>query len=312
MRVLAVRQDRLGDALLTLPALEALKASGRVEKLVLQVRRELVPLMGCFPPVDEVHPTDYRLNAGEMRAQVAWLRQEQFDAALLFKPNSEAHTLITASAKVPIRIGSTDRDYASMLTHGLELTREWDQHEAERCWQLARLLVPDLPPPGKGSLNVTERSELVRPGDYFVVAPGTGGTTRRWPAGRFARLARSIKQSTGWSPVVVGAARERDVAQEMAADSVAPFRDLVGRTDVLELARVVAGAKLVVCANTGPRHLAAALGVPVLTIETMPDPGLWYRRYAPWQVEHEAVLEEPTPSLPTAQAAADRLLDRLA
>ena len=107
----------------------------------------------------------------------------------------------------------------------------------------------------------------VEQGDgYALLVPGTRWETKRWPVESFAEVAGMIRERKGYKVVLAGAPDETDVAERvmsLAGDGVV---NLAGRTSVAQMAALVAGASVVVMNDTGPMHLAAALGRPLVTI----------------------------------------------
>ena len=96
----------------------------------------------------------------------------------------------------------------------------------------------------------------------MVVHPGASAASRRWPAGRFAAVAAALRRA-GHQVVVTGGAAERPLATAVAVQAGLPQAAvLAGRTDLLELAALVAGARLVLCGDTGVGHLATAYRTP--------------------------------------------------
>jgi ADP-heptose:LPS heptosyltransferase len=114
----------------------------------------------------------------------------------------------------------------------------------------------------------------LRPGTYACVHPGASVPGRRWPAERFAAVAGALADR-GLRVVLTGTAEEAELTRAVAGALRAPHVDLAGRTDLGALAALLAGARLLVCNDTGVSHLAAALGVPSVVLFTGSDPDRW-------------------------------------
>jgi ADP-heptose:LPS heptosyltransferase len=149
-----------------------------------------------------------------------------------------------------------------------------DEHEVER-W--CRLLVEAGVPADPGRLGLSVPPGLT-PADAdgaTIVHPGAADPARRWPAGRFAEVARA-ERAAGRAVLVTGSPREQGLATEVAELAGLPrLAVLAGRTSVLELARVVAAAGRVVSGDTGIAHLAVAVGTPSVTLFGPVPPSLW-------------------------------------
>jgi ADP-heptose:LPS heptosyltransferase len=114
----------------------------------------------------------------------------------------------------------------------------------------------------------------LRPGTYACVHPGASVPERRWPAERFAAVAKALSDR-GLEIVLTGSSSESALTRAVAEGSAAPCLDLAGRTDLGSLAALIDGAALLVCNDTGVSHLAAARRVPSVVISTGENPDRW-------------------------------------
>ncbi len=121
------------------------------------------------------------------------------------------------------------------------------------------------------------------PDRYVVVHPGASVPARAWPAERHAALVGALA-SRGVPVVVTGGPDEVALTARVAAGAGPGVHDLGGRTDLAALTEVLAGAVAVVVGNTGPAHLAAAVGTPVAWLHAPTVPAA---RWRPWRVPHE-------------------------
>jgi ADP-heptose:LPS heptosyltransferase len=180
------------------------------------------------------------------------------------------------------RVSAISVDYPGSLLDVRHLVDD-DLPEPERGLSLARAAGFALPAQDDGALAV--RSPLPFPdqlgdlADYVVVHPGCTAPARTWPAERWT-LAVAALSEVGCQVVVTGGRGERQLTATVsrgAPDAV----DLGGRTTLAELAAVLAGAQVVVAPNTGPAHLAAAVGTPVVSLFSPVVPAV---RWAPYRV----------------------------
>jgi ADP-heptose:LPS heptosyltransferase len=143
-------------------------------------------------------------------------------------------------------------------------------HAVERYWLVAEALgVGDGPKTFRVPLSEVARcwaaeqlEACARP--WLVVGPGSRWLTKRWPTGHFAALARRAQEEFGGTVLFVGGGDERPLARAVAARLAGPWRDLTGGTTLPHLAALLARADAVLANDTGPLHLAAALGRPVV------------------------------------------------
>ena len=289
-RVLAVRLDSDGDVLLAGPAIRAL-ASG-ADQLALLCGPRGRQAAALLPGVDEVlawrapwiDPEPDPVDPGAVAGLVARIAALRVDRAVVFGSFHQSPlptALVLRLAGVPW-IGATSVDYPGSL---LDLRHRVgdDVHEVERSLDLVRAAGFDLPPGDAGELRV-RGIETARPWrDYVVVHPGASVTARAWAPERHAALVTALVER-GRRVVVTGGPDERGLTARVAGRLRPGVLDLGGATDFRGLAGVIAGADAVVVGNTGPAHLAAAVGTPVVSLFAPTVPAV---RWRPWGVPHE-------------------------
>lgn len=287
--VLVVRLDSAGDVLLQGPAVRAVAASAdRVTLLCGPRGREAAELL---PGVDAVlvhrapwiDPEPEPLDAAETLRLVARLTALEADEAIVstsFHQSPLPTALLLRLAGVPV-VGAISPDYPGSL---LDVRHHVDDdvHEVERSLSLAAALGHRLPAGDDGALAVVGVEEpgleLERP--YVVVHPGTSVPARAWAPERHAALVRALA-AAGRRVVVTGAPDEAGLTGLVAADAGPGVVDAGGRTSLAQLAGVLAGAEAAVVGNTGPAHLAAAVGTPVVSLFAPTVPAV---RWRPWGV----------------------------
>jgi ADP-heptose:LPS heptosyltransferase len=182
-------------------------------------------------------------------------------------------------------VAATSVDYPGSLLDVRHRIAD-DVHEVERSLALVAQLGYSLPAGDDGALRV-RRSEpcaqLAGLHPYVVVHPGASVPARAWDPARHAELVDALV-AAGRRVVVTGGPRERELTARVAGAPRAEVRDLGGRTTLAQLAEAIAGAEAIVVGNTGPAHLAAAVGTPVVSLYAPTLPAV---RWRPWRVEHE-------------------------
>jgi len=301
-RVLAVRLDNLGDVLMTTPALAAIKESLPGVHLTLLASRSGALLKRHLPMVDEVieHEAgwvknDRAASADDDLALVQRLAAGQYDAAVIFTvctQNPLPSAMLCRLAGIPLRAAYCRENPYALLTHWL---REPDtqvataRHEVQRQldlvgsvgWRTAdarlRFALHDT---DHDTLAAKLRLAGLGPGQPWVVLhPGATAASRRWPAARFGQAADAIAADTGCAIVFSGSAGEQALIDEARAQMSQPSISLAGALSLGELAALVAGAQVLVSNNSGPVHLAAALGTPVVDLYALTNP-----QHTPWLV----------------------------
>ena len=288
-RALVVRLDNAGDVLLAGPAVRAVATAS--DSVTLLAGPAGAAAARLLPGVDEViewrcpwiDPSPDPVDADVVTAVVRELQSRRFDRALVltsFHQSPLPTALVLRQAGVPW-VGAISEDYPGSL---LDLRHRVDDSlpEAERALSLAEAAGYRLPV-GDGSRLAVRRplprvAHLVPADRYVVLHPGTSVPARAWPVERFAEAARLLVDA-GRSVVVTGAASEAALTRRVAR--AAPVTDLGGRTSLAELAAVLELADAVVAGNTGPAHLAAAVGAPVVSLFAPTVPA---SRWAPYGV----------------------------
>lgn len=264
MRTLVARLDSDGDVLLAGPAVRAAAKAGEVVFLCgPQGARaaELLPGVTRIVewecpwianPAPDVRPLD-------IEAVTALVRGIRADVALIltsFHQSPLPLALILRLAGVP-KIVARSVDYPGSLLD-VRLRDDPDVPEALRALEVAQAAGFD----GDSRLAVTEppKTSLTHP--YVVVHPGATAPARTWSPDRWAKAVVALT-AAGHRVVVTGGPAEAGLTEHVAG---ACGIDLGGRTSFRELAGVLAGADAVVVGNTGPAHLAAAVGTPVVSL----------------------------------------------
>jgi ADP-heptose:LPS heptosyltransferase len=286
-RVLAVRLDSAGDVLLTGPAIRALAhRHGRVELLASPAGRaagELLPgvedLIVFDPPWSGYEPP--AVDPAAIGSIVRRLSHRRYDRAVIFTSFHQSPLPMALLARLAGIgwIGATSEDYpGSLLDHR---HRRDGGHEVEAALDLALAAGGELEPGDSGGLRIRrplpEVDEIVPDRPYVVLHPNASVPARGLLPGHAREIAGQLL-AAGWAVVVTGTGAEADqVSQATPAGAV----NLAGRTSLAELAAVIARAACVVSGNTGPAHLAAAVGTPVVSLFAPVVPA---ERWAPYQV----------------------------
>ncbi|MEA2278194.1 MAG: hypothetical protein QOC78_3154 [Solirubrobacteraceae bacterium] len=292
MHALVARQDSAGDVLLAGPAVRAVAAGAdRVTLLCGPLGRQAAALL---PGVDDVavRPAEWidaepgRIARGAVEAWVDDLAARRIDCAVIltsFHQSPLPLALLLRMAGVP-RIGATSVDYPGSLLDVRHAVDD-DVHEVERALSCVRAMGFELAPDDDDRLRVRRPGGFPPATGHVVVHPGASVPARAWAPERHAALVRALV-GEGRRVVVTGGADERALTRDVAGGRAL---DLGGLTTLGELADVLAGAACLVAGNTGPAHLAAAVGTPVVSLYAPTVPAV---RWRPWRVPHELLHVE--------------------
>jgi len=286
-RVLLARMDNAGDVVLAGPAVRAVAAhTGPVTFLCGARGRAAAELLPGVGEVIEwtapwIDPDPQPVSTVEVLA-LAGLVRRRFAAAIVltsFHQSALPLALVLRMAEVPF-VAAYSEDYPGSLLD-LRARPDDSMHEVERSLDLVRRAGY---PPAEGDDG---RLRLRRPGHmppglappYVVVHPGASVPARTWAARRWAELV-ALLAARGRRVVVTGGPGERELTAQVAR---AGALDLGGATDLAGLAEVLAAADVVVTGNTGPAHVAAAVGTPVVSLFAPTVPA---HRWHPWRVPY--------------------------
>jgi heptosyltransferase-2 len=287
----------VGDSVMTVPALRALRRVLPEAKITLVARPSAVGIFADADFVDEILIYK-RKNLFSVVGQVREWRRRKFDLAVLFQNAFEA-ALIPFLAGVPLRLGYATESRQALLTHPLALP-DWRSSRHEVFYYLYLVTALEQLTAGASticesdpdcSLEISEKrraeaSKLlhahgVRKGEPVVaLCPGSiNSRAKRWPADAYAALADRLIDSRR-QVLLIGSAEELDVTREVTSRMQQQPIVLTGKTSLDQITAVLSLVDLVVTNDTGPAHIAAALGRPTLVMFGPTNP-LTTRPFAP-------------------------------
>lgn len=315
-RILAVRLDNAGDVVMVGPALRALRARWPAAAITLLASPAGSAAARLLPWIDEVvaHRAVWQdasnalpLDPAREQAFVTSLAARRFDAAFIFTSFSQSSwppAYACYLAGIPFRAGHAHGFGGSLLTvHAAPMADA--AHQVDRNAAVVET----------AGIQVTDRALAVTPsveadaaashalagigieeGDPFVVvAPGASCAARRYEAARYADVAAGLARGLSCPVVISGSPREAALVEEVRTRAASPaVRPLGGDVDIPALAAVLARARLLVANNSGPMHLADAVGCPMVVLFSGTDlEEQWRPRGAP-----AVLLRRPTSCRP--------------
>jgi lipopolysaccharide heptosyltransferase II len=311
--VLCVRLDAMGDVLMTTPALRALHESAPGRRLTLLTSPAGAEAARLVPWVDEVvvyeapwmKATALRSSPEPDLAMIERLRRSGFDAAVVFTVYSQnplPAVLLCYLAGIPLRLAHCRENPYQMLTdwvaepepHQLvrhEVQRQLDLVAAVGCRAADERMAIRIP--AQARRQAAEWLEAQGWDDgrpWVVIHPGCTALSRRYPPESYAEVARRLAGEPEIRVVFTGSAGEREEIEAIRRGMAgAPSASLAGALDLAGLAALLERAPLLVANNTGPVHVAAAVGTPVVDLYALTNP-----QHTPWAVPHR-VLNHDVP-----------------
>ena len=302
-RILCVRLDSMGDVLMTGPAIRALRGPGcRITLITSPGGAEVAALM---PEIDEVlthdapwmkapHP---RLDPRPDEALIRRVHAGRFDAAVIFTVYSQSPfpaAMLCHLAGIPRRLAHAREKPYDLITDWVPDPEPADtvRHEVRRQLDLVaavgrftkderlRLAIPP-----RAAREAADRLAGVDPArPWAVVHPGATASSRRWPEMHFVTTARRLSDGEGWQLVLTGSEEEVPLVERIRAAVGDAAWSLAGRLPLAVMAAVLRRAPLLIANNTGPVHVAAAVGTPCVVPYAMTNP-----QHTPWGVPAEVL-----------------------
>ncbi len=312
-RILAVRLDNLGDVLMTTPALRALRESVPERHITLLTSAAGAAVIPFVPEIDDAiiasgapwmpgtdSPPDSLIDTAQR------LRERDFDAAVIFTVYSQSAlpaAMLCWLAGIPLRLAHCRENPYQLLTDWIEdpEPQELLRHEVRRQLDLVaavgascidRRLSFQLRDEDKAHARALLRGEGIdaeRP--YVVVHPGASAPSRRYPEEHFAAVVKRVlgfaAGGQAFQVLFTGDESERALVDTIRTLVGHPLPSLAGRLGLGEFAAVIESAAVLIANNTGPVHLAAAVGTPVVDIYALTNP-----QHGPWKVAHRVLYED--------------------
>jgi heptosyltransferase I len=273
-KILVIKPSSLGDVVHSLPFLYSLSEHFPFAKIHWVIARGIEGVLEGNPMVSKlwIINKDRWKNLGkikgtlsEMGRLVKGLKDEAYDIVIDLQGLMRSG-LIAKATGAPIRIGFKEAREGSALfyTHRIEGGR--DVHAVDRYLKVVQALGGGIgevqfPLP---LIKESEKIRLLRSDreDYIVIVPGARWETKKWPAENFVTLASLLQTKS----IIVGGSAERSLSEKIQEQSKGKALSMAGETDIMDLIWLIRGAKCVVTSDSGPMHIAAACGIPVVAI----------------------------------------------
>ena len=291
------------------PALRALKQAYPESRLELLLRPLVADLMGSHPYVDACivdSKTEGRFRS--LTKLVRQIREKSFDFAIVLHPTSVRNALFPFLARIPIRIGTNVSGRGMLLTKFC--ADDTNVHEVHRYLRVLRLLDIDT---ASDDLEFWHRDAdrhfienllhiegVSRDDRVIAVNLGTTWPTKRWEVENFAGVIQQITRlAQGAKVVLTGSPTEQTLAEGLPASL--PTINLVGKTSILQLGALLERCEMCLTCDSGPMHIAAAVGTPTVTLFGPTDP----TRHRPYGSGH-TVIEKPVSCRPCYKRSCQR------
>lgn len=303
-RVLIVRTDRIGDVLLSTPVIRALRNAYPNAYIAMMVSPYAKDIIDGNPDLDEViiYDKDGKHKSWQRTLKFASrLKKKRFDLALVLHPTNRVH-LATFFAAISRRVGY-DRKMGFLLTDRIKHTKQLGQkHELEYNLDLLRYL--DIQPKDKSLyIPIKKESEewtdelfkevgVGKADKLLAIHPSASCPSKIWPAERFSKLADKLAEKYGFKVLIISGPKDIVSAKVVSENMRHTAVYLGGRTSVSQLASILKRCRMFISNDSGPVHIASAVGTPVISIFGRNQKGLSPRRWGPVGKEDKVLHKE--------------------
>jgi lipopolysaccharide heptosyltransferase II len=309
-RLLAVCLDALGDVLMTTPALRALKESKPGRHVTLLTSMAGAEAARFVPEVDQIityHAPWMKATNGQADcraddAVISRLRESRFDAAVIFTVYSQnplPAAYLCYLAGIPLRLAHCRENPYQLLTDWIpecepdrrsrhEVRRQLDLVATVGCHTHNEQLSFQVP--SRSRLRARRLLDAIgvdhaRP--WVAVHPGASAPSRRYPPELFAEAASILARDDDMQIVFTGGPRECELVESIRSLLSEPSASLAGRLGLDDLGAVISLTPVLLANNTGPVHIAAAVGTPVVVLYALTNP-----QHTPWGVPHRVLSHD--------------------
>jgi heptosyltransferase II len=292
-KILIVRTDRIGDVVLSTPVIKAVRDAYTGSHIAMLVRPYARDIVEGNPYLNEVIVYDKSGSEKDLRGNIRFidmLKNKRFDLAIMLHPTQRTH-MVAAFAGIPVRVGY-DRKCGFLLTKRIPHTKQFGlKHEIDYALDMLRYI--GIAPKDRSLyMPVNKESESriekllgdngIRTADTVIaVNPGASCPSKRWACENFAAAARGLIKKYGAKIIIIAGRDDQAYGDKTASLIGKGCLNLSGKTSVADLASVLKRAKLFISNDSGPVHIACAVGTPVIAIFGRSDRGLSPDRWGP-------------------------------
>lgn len=275
--VLIVRNDRFGEFLLNIPAIRAVKETFVEANIILAVDPRVKELAEKVPCVDEILTwRSGRHSLSEIFKFANLLKNKNIGTVIIMNPSKDTNIAV-CMAGIPVRVGYSHK-WDFLLTKKIEDLKHLSQkHEVEYNLDLVKIIGAET----KDKTLVLKIDNVISKENVIVIHPWTSDPVKQWPEERFCALALKIIKETGSDVLIVGGPEELQKGK-MFDGLDKRIKNLTGKTTLVELASILKKSKLLISGDSGPVHMACAVGTPVIALFRNDMPGKEPKRWGPW------------------------------
>ena len=297
LKVLVIRLDRIGDVTLSLPAIQAIRDRFPNAAISVMTRPATAELVQGHPAVDEAIPYFYEKNGrhggimGNLRFIYEIVRHK-FDVVFILNPSLRSY-LVPFCAGIPYRVGFQTQ-LPFLLTHAIaDLRYEGKKHEAEYTLDVVRAfgIEADRADSYAGTLKHCRATAGER--KMIAIHAGASCPSKRWDRQRFAALGKKLRaEHPEMKLAIIGGRDEAELGKYLSEEIGGDVLDLTDKLSLKQLAVFLSGCEVLVSNDSGPVHIASAVGARTLTIFGRSLPGLGVTRWRALGAGHAMIQKD--------------------
>lgn len=292
-KILIVRMDRLGDVVLSTPAIKAVRDACPDSHIAVMVRPYARDILDGNPYIDEVITYDKCSGQKGLFGNIkfiSYLRKKRFDLAIILHPKNSSH-ILAFLAGIPCRVGY-DKKMGILLTKKIPHTKQYGlRHETDYSLDMLRYIgiesaarslhIPVNELSEKRIDELFRENGILRNEMVVTIHPAASCPSRRWPLERFAKVADMLAEEYRAKIVIITGPGDSALGRRVAALMKHKPLNLSGKTSVPDIASIFRRSKLLISNDSGPVHISCAVGTPVISIFSRKDRGVSPERWGP-------------------------------
>src|SRR4030042_5100229 len=309
--ILVVRNDRFGEFLLNIPAMRALKETYKGAKVIAMVNPYVKELAESVPFIDEIIVwSEGKHSFSKLFWLISQLKYRKIDMAVMLNPSKELN-ILTFFTGIPIRVGYSKK-WGFLLTHKIKDEKRFEKkHEVDYNLELVgltgaktenRSLFIDI----NDEFSTDLKDFPAGNQDLLALHPWTSDSIKQWPIENFSNLSSELAKQLNAKVIIIGGKDELSKGSGIFSDLGKDIINLTGKTSLVQLASLLKKCKLLISGDSGPVHLAACVGIPVVAIFRSDIPGKSSKRWGPCGAGN-AVIEKPSLSQITVEEVFERV-----
>jgi len=307
-RILCIRLDYMGDVLMSTPAIRALKQSFPGSEITLLTSSGGAAVASFIPEIDDVivYAAPWLKSSAEHQPDadmemIGMIARRRFDAAVIFTVYSQnplPAAMLCYFAGIPLRLAHCRENPYRLLSDWVRETEPQEQvrHEVRRQLDLVAAIGArtddehmSLRVPSAATARVLDRLQSMgidAAATWIAMHPGATAASRRYPPQHWHEVARALRATLDCPIVFTGSTEEATLIDDIRI-GLPGTHSLAGQLDLGQLAALIALAPVLVSNNTGPAHIAAAVGTPVVDLYALTNP-----QHTPWKVPSRVLFRD--------------------